>query len=254
MSRLQYSTEIRLIRVMCTGRLDPAFVLRAFSKGADGILIGGCRFNECNYTTHGNLYALSMVSLLKRWMEHMALHPDRLRMELLSSAEGNRFAETVNDFVGKIKELGPIGESGGIGGSELTSRLKVAMSLVPYVKLVTREKLEMRLHSEEEYVDLFTKEELGHLLQDVTSFYIDPQKCQACMTCAKRCPVEAIAGGKNRIHVIDQETCIKCGTCFEVCPPRFGAVVKISGEPVPPPIPEDKRTIDRKQERDRSVN
>jgi NADH-quinone oxidoreductase subunit F len=66
------------------------------------------------------------------------------------------------------------------------------------------------------------------------------------MTCAKRCPVEAIVGGKNLIHVIDQEKCIKCGTCFEVCPPKFHAVTEITGAPVPPPIPEEKRTIVRK--------
>jgi len=66
------------------------------------------------------------------------------------------------------------------------------------------------------------------------------------MICSRRCPVEAIAGGKNRIHVIDQETCIKCGTCFEVCPPRFAAVQKITGEPVPPPIPEEERMLVRK--------
>ncbi len=66
------------------------------------------------------------------------------------------------------------------------------------------------------------------------------------MTCAKRCPVEAIISVKNQIHVIDQEKCIKCGTCLEACPPRFGAVTKISGEPVLPPIPEGERTIVRK--------
>jgi Fe-S-cluster-containing hydrogenase component 2 len=66
------------------------------------------------------------------------------------------------------------------------------------------------------------------------------------MTCFRRCPAEAIVGGKNRIHVIDQDKCIKCGTCFEVCPPRFASVKKISGEPVPPPIPEEKRTLVRK--------
>ena len=80
----------------------------------------------------------------------------------------------------------------------------------------------------------------------MVSYYIDPEKCQACMTCLRRCPAEAIVGGKNRIHVIDQDKCIKCGTCFEVCPPRFESVKKISGEPVPPPIPEEKRTLVRK--------
>jgi NADH-quinone oxidoreductase subunit F len=78
------------------------------------------------------------------------------------------------------------------------------------------------------------------------AYYIDPAKCQACMICHRKCPAGAIDGGKNRIHVIDQDKCTNCGTCFEVCPPRFGAVKKISGEPVPSPIPEDERNISRK--------
>jgi NADH-quinone oxidoreductase subunit F len=67
------------------------------------------------------------------------------------------------------------------------------------------------------------------------------------MICLRKCPVEAVIGGKNQIHVIDQKKCTKCGTCFEVCPPRFNAVNKISGEPVPTAIPEDERTIVRKK-------
>ncbi|RPH88250.1 MAG: NADH-quinone oxidoreductase subunit F, partial [Desulfobacteraceae bacterium] len=67
------------------------------------------------------------------------------------------------------------------------------------------------------------------------AFHIDPDTCQACMMCLRKCPSEAIVGGKNRIHVIDQDKCTRCGTCFEVCPPRFRAVRKTSGEPVPPP-------------------
>jgi NADP-reducing hydrogenase subunit HndC len=81
--------------------------------------------------------------------------------------------------------------------------------------------------------------------KELIAFHIDPEKCQACLMCLRKCPAEAIVGGKNRIHVIDQEKCTKCGTCFEVCPPRFRAVRKISGEPVPPPIPEEARTIVR---------
>jgi len=81
--------------------------------------------------------------------------------------------------------------------------------------------------------------------KELISYHIDPDKCQACMICFRKCPAEAIGGGKNQIHVIEQEKCTKCGTCFEVCPPRFGAVKKISGEPVPPPIPEEARMIVR---------
>jgi len=65
------------------------------------------------------------------------------------------------------------------------------------------------------------------------------------MICLRKCPVDAITGGKNRIHVIDQEKCTNCGTCFEVCPARFSAVRRLSGEPVPPPVPEEARTIVR---------
>jgi NADH-quinone oxidoreductase subunit F len=82
--------------------------------------------------------------------------------------------------------------------------------------------------------------------KELIAYHIDPDKCLACMICAKKCPAEAIDGGRNRIHVINQEKCTKCGTCFEVCPPRFGAVKKFSGEPVPPPIPEKDRMITRK--------
>jgi NADH:ubiquinone oxidoreductase subunit F (NADH-binding)/(2Fe-2S) ferredoxin/Pyruvate/2-oxoacid:ferredoxin oxidoreductase delta subunit len=86
--------------------------------------------------------------------------------------------------------------------------------------------------------------------KELIAYYIDPAKCNACMTCLKKCPAEAINGGKNKIHIIDQEKCTKCGTCFEVCPPKFHAVTKISGVPVPPPIPEEARTIVRGGKKD----
>ncbi|MBW1779999.1 MAG: 4Fe-4S binding protein [Deltaproteobacteria bacterium] len=85
--------------------------------------------------------------------------------------------------------------------------------------------------------------------KELISFYIDPAKCQACMICARKCPAEAIDGAKNKIHIIDQEKCTKCGTCFEACPPKFNAVKKISGEPVPAPVPEEERTVVRKSKK-----
>jgi NADH-quinone oxidoreductase subunit F len=75
------------------------------------------------------------------------------------------------------------------------------------------------------------------------SYYIDPAKCAACTLCYRNCPVDAVEGERGKIHVIDQAKCIKCGTCFEVCPPAFRAVQKLSGKPVPPPIPEEQRWI-----------
>jgi NADH:ubiquinone oxidoreductase subunit F (NADH-binding)/(2Fe-2S) ferredoxin/NAD-dependent dihydropyrimidine dehydrogenase PreA subunit len=82
--------------------------------------------------------------------------------------------------------------------------------------------------------------------KELVSFWIDPEKCKACLICLKECPSQVIDGAKRTIHIIDQERCNSCGVCFEVCPSRFSAVIKISGEPVPPPIPEEQRTIVRK--------
>jgi F420-non-reducing hydrogenase iron-sulfur subunit len=245
-SRLQYTTETRLIRVMCSGRVDLEFVLRAFSNGMDGVFIGGCRLNECNYITHGNYDALNMVLLCKRIMEHVGLNPERLRIEFMSSAEGNLFAQVMSEFGNQVKELGPLGKAEGIDTNELKSELAGIRKLIPYIKLVKDEKLASRLEDPQDYDTLFTKDEIERLFSEVVSYYIEPENCQACMICARRCPVEAITGAKNQVHVIEQEICIKCGTCFDVCPPKFGAVAKITGEPVPPPIPEDKRTIVRK--------
>jgi len=90
------------------------------------------------------------------------------------------------------------------------------------------------------------------LCKELISYYIDPEKCKACMICHRNCPSDAIIGEKMKIHVIDQSKCTKCGTCYDMCPPRFGAVKKISGEAVPPPIPEEERLIKRprKEKRD----
>jgi coenzyme F420-reducing hydrogenase delta subunit/Fe-S-cluster-containing hydrogenase component 2 len=231
---------------MCSGRVDPAFVLRAFSKGVDGVFIGGCRLNECNYTTHGNYDTLNMVLLFKRIMEHIGLNPERLKIGFMSGAEANVFVEAVNGFVQQVKEMGPLGKAEGIDQDTVKSKLEMVTKLVPYIKRVNQDKLASRLNSPEEYDGLFTRDEIEKLFREMVSYYIDPEKCQACMICARRCPEEAIIGAKNQVHIVDQEKCIKCETCFDVCPPRFGAVRKISGVPVPPPLPEEKRTIGRK--------
>jgi len=234
---------------MCSGRIDLAFVLRAFSNGTDGVFIGGCRLNECNYITHGNYDALNMVLLCRKIMEHIGLNPERLSIEFMSAGDGILLTEVVNDFSQKVKELGPLGKVEDIEVDELKSKLEEVTKLIPYIKIVKREKLESRLDNIEEYDELFTSDEVDRLFREVISYHIDPEKCKACMICLRKCPAEAIIGGKNQIHVIDQEKCIKCGTCLEACPSRFGAVKEISGGPVPPPIPEEERTIVRKSKK-----
>jgi Fe-S-cluster-containing hydrogenase component 2 len=187
-----------------------------------------------------------MMHLCRKILEHIGVNPERLRLEWVSAAEGIRFAEVMNDFDKKLKKVGPLGKGEGLDENELKSKLEEVAKLIPYIKIVKREKLALRLDKEEEYSELYTREEIDSLFREVISYYIDPDKCEACMICLRQCPEEGIVGGKNEIHVIDQEKCIRCGTCFEVCPPCFDAVKKISGEPVPPPIPEEQRTIVRK--------
>jgi len=232
---------------MCSGRVDMGFVLRAFQNGIDGVFLGACHLNECNYITHGNYQAKNMVLLMRRIMEHVGLNPERLRINFMSGAEANVFTESVNDFVKTVKGLGPIGKGEGIEPNELKARLNDLKKLIPYFKMVNREKLASRLegHDHEQEEKLFTKEEIDRQFAEVYSYYIDPEKCQACMTCARRCPVDAIISVKQQIHIVDQDKCIKCGTCFEVCPPKFRAISKITGS-VPPPPPEDKRAVIRK--------
>ena len=246
-SRFQYPPYIRLVRVMCSGRIDLKHIIRAFSDGADGVFVGGCHLEDCHYITHGNYDALSMVQLCRKLLEHIGINPKRLRIEWVSAGEGIRFANIMNEFGTEIKKLGPLGKSEGIDEIELNSKLEEVAKLIPYIKLVKKDKLALHIRDNEQaYSELYTSDEIDRLFSEVPSYYIDPGKCQACMICAGRCPVEAIISAKNQIHVIDQEKCIKCGTCFEACPPRFGAVTKISGGPVPPPVPEGERTIVRK--------
>ena len=97
---------------------------------------------------------------------------------------------------------------------------------------------EYRAHIEEKRCPAF-------VCKALTSYYIDPSKCRACRICLKECPTEGIAGAKDVIHVIDQEKCSKCGTCYDVCPTRLSAVIRLSGVPVPAPLPEEERVLAR---------
>jgi F420-non-reducing hydrogenase iron-sulfur subunit len=152
---------------MCTGRLDLSFVLRAFSKGVDGVFIGGCHLNECNYITHGNFRALSMSYIGRKLLERLGLNPARLKMELISGAEGGRFAEIMNEYGREIRQFGPLGAGEGMTGDELKFKLEAATKLVPYLRLVERERLRIRFKTEEEYARYFTGPEFDRLFKEL---------------------------------------------------------------------------------------
>ena len=105
-SRIQYPPNLRIIRVMCSGRVDPAFVLEAFRSGADGVLIAGCHPGDCHYIA-GNYKAQRRGILLKKLLEQFGMEPQRLRIEFVSASEGAKFAAVVKEMVEDIKKLGP---------------------------------------------------------------------------------------------------------------------------------------------------
>lgn len=107
-SRLKYASNLRTIRLMCSGRVDPQFIMDALTKGADAVLIGGCHPNDCHYV-EGNYKCLRRYQMLKRMIADMGIEPERLRLEWISAAEGEKVKRVVNEMVETITKLGPLG-------------------------------------------------------------------------------------------------------------------------------------------------
>ena len=154
---------------MCSGRVDLEFIFRAFSKGQDGVFIGGCKLDECNYVTHGNYDAFALTHLCKKLLEHIGLNPKRLRTEFMSGADGNLLAEYTDDFSRQIKELGPLGKSEGMDANLVRFKLEAARKLVPYIRLVERERLRVPIKSKQAYTEFFESKEIDALLDEIFS-------------------------------------------------------------------------------------
>ena len=107
-SRFQYPPNIRIIRVMCSGRIEPNFVFRALELGADGVLVAGCHIGDCHYIS-GNKEAEKQIARTARLLEVLGVDKRRLRLEWISASEGQKFANTVNEFVNDVRALGPAG-------------------------------------------------------------------------------------------------------------------------------------------------
>ena len=106
-SRMKYAPTTRVVRVMCSGRIDPQFVLSAFAQGADGVLIGGCHPGDCHYI-EGNYKMLRRFHLLQRMLSDMGIEKERIRLEWISASEGDRVKKVVNEMTEQIKALGPL--------------------------------------------------------------------------------------------------------------------------------------------------
>ena len=154
---------------MCSGRVDLEFILRAFSNGQDGVFIGGCKLDECNYVTHGNYDALANTYITKRILKHIGLNPERLRIEFMTGADGNLLAEYTDDFSKKVKEIGPLGKAEGIDKKELKFRLEAARKLVPYMRLVESQRLRVPVKSKEAYTEFYESSEVNALFDEIFS-------------------------------------------------------------------------------------
>jgi len=166
-SRHQFPPSMRIIRLMCSGRVDLEFVIRAFANGVDGVFIGGCWLGECHYVTEGNYDALSTMHLGKKLLEAAGINPDRLRLEWVSASQGLRYAEIVTDFTNQLKELGPLGIGEGLDRNALKLKLEAIRKLLPYVKLVEREKLRVRFENKAEYEKFFASAEMKSLFDEL---------------------------------------------------------------------------------------
>ncbi len=150
---------------MCTGRVDLSFVLRAFARGADGVFIGGCWPGECHYITEGNYDALANMHICRKLMERVGIEPERLRLEWIAASEGSRFAEVMNEFVQNLRELGPLKADEGA----LAGRLDAVTRLVPYIKLVERERLRAPEKTEAAYNEYYNSDEVNALFDAIVA-------------------------------------------------------------------------------------
>lgn len=107
-SRLKYAPNVRIIRLMCSGRVDPQFILDALARGADGVLIGGCHPGDCHYV-EGNYKMLRRFTLLRRMLADLGLEPERVRLEWISAAEGEKVKRVINEMTEQLQALGPLG-------------------------------------------------------------------------------------------------------------------------------------------------
>jgi F420-non-reducing hydrogenase iron-sulfur subunit len=178
-SRQQYASDIKIVRVMCTGRVDLAFIYRALLNGKDGVFIGGCWPGECHYLTQGNFGALSTLHIGRKLIEMIGLSPDRLRLDYISASEGSRYAEVMNDFSTKVKALGPLGKGEGIDETVLRRKLEVVYNLVPYIKLVERERLRVPVRSVEAYNAFFDSDEFDKIFQDLVADKVELSQIMA---------------------------------------------------------------------------
>lgn len=165
-SRMQYPPNLRVIRVMCSGRVDPVIILEMFGNGADGVIVTGCHPGDCHYI-EGNLHEERKIKMLKKLMTLTGLEPERLRLEWVSAAEGQRFAHIVTEFTEQIRKLGPSPVSREDPNHEVLENLQAAKNAASSSKLRVLVGRERELTEKNNvYEEKILQEEFDSLLGD----------------------------------------------------------------------------------------
>ena len=165
-SRFQYPPNLRIIRLLCSGRVDPYFIIEAFIQGADGVFIGGCHPGDCHYIS-GNLYAEKKIKMTKKILERSGFDAGRLRLEWIAASEGELFAKTIAEFTNQILDLGPSPISGPKPDLKILSNLKTTQNAVSAFRLRALVGKERKIVEEGNvYGELKTQEEWDEVLDD----------------------------------------------------------------------------------------
>jgi F420-non-reducing hydrogenase iron-sulfur subunit len=166
-SRISYPPNIRIIRLMCSGRVDPVIVLETLAQGADGVLVMGCHIGDCHYIT-GNFQAERKINMLKKILARTGLEAERLRLEWVSASEGGRFAQLVKDFTDQLKKLGPSPLAGDKPDKKILASVSAAKAAAEDFRLrlfVGREKT--MIDDGNVYGEEVSEEELDKVLDEI---------------------------------------------------------------------------------------
>jgi len=200
-SRFKYPSNLKIIRVMCSGSVDPAVVLEALLRGADGVLVCGCHPGDCHYQ-EGNDHAARRIETLRKLVALTGLEPQRLRLEWVSASEGKRFAEIVDDFVQTISELGPNPVAGESPDIDIMEGLYVARSAVDDFRLSL---LINKEHTLETKPNAFNKIVSSEEIQDLINRAILDEYARCRILLATRSDALSVKEISSRIHMPEED-------------------------------------------------
>ena len=191
-SRIQYPPNIRIVRVMCSGRIDPIIPLEVFMRGADGVIVLGCHPADCHYV-EGNLYEERKIKMLKKLLALTDLGPERLRLDWVSASEGQRFAQIVTEFTNQVKKLGPSPVSGKAPDQRVLENLEAARNAASDFRLRVLVGRERELTEKNNvYNEKISQEEFDSLLDEVVEAEFIRQKIHL-LTRAEPLSVKALS-------------------------------------------------------------